>query len=129
MAARRQPARKTRGRTAGDLLRDAWSAAVGALGAAEEETARQLGRLLRRNRITAEDAASAIGGLRVRLEAERRNLGRTFDAGVHGALASINVPSRQEVLELTRKVDELSRRIEGMRVPPRRRKPAPASRR
>jgi poly(hydroxyalkanoate) granule-associated protein len=101
------------------MMKEAWSAAVTALGAAEEETARQLRRLLRRNRITAEDAASAIAGLRVRLERERKSLGRTFDSAVHGALATINVPSRQEVAELTRKVEELSSRIEGLRRPPR----------
>ena len=103
-------------RTTGHMIRETWSAAVAALGAAEEETARQLGRLLRRNRITAGDARVAIAGLRVRLERERRNLGRTFGAAVHNALASINVPSRDEVAALTRKVDELSRRIEASRA-------------
>jgi poly(hydroxyalkanoate) granule-associated protein len=106
-------------RTAGDMMKEAWGAAVTALGAAEEETARQLRRLLRRNRITAEDAASTIAGLRVRLVRERKNLGRTFDSAVHGALATINVPSRKEVAELTRKVEELSARIEGLRRPAR----------
>ena len=37
-------------RTTGEMMRDTWSAAIDALGAAEEETARQLGGLLRRNR-------------------------------------------------------------------------------
>jgi polyhydroxyalkanoate synthesis regulator phasin len=113
-------------RTTGEMMRDTWSAAIDALGAAEEETARQLGRLLRRNRITAEDARAAIAGLRTRLDRERRSLGQTFGNAVHGALASMNVPSRQEVADLTRKVDELSGRIESLRTPPppRRRRPA-----
>ena len=114
----REAARKAR--TTGEMMRETWSAAVKALGAAEEETARQLARLLRRNRITAADAGAAIAGLRSRLDRERKSLGRTFDRAVHGALASINVPSRQEIAQLTRKVDELSSRIEGMRPRPRR---------
>jgi hypothetical protein len=114
----REAARKAR--TTGEMMRETWSAAVKALGAAEEETARQLALLLRRNRITAADAGAAISGLRSRLDRERKSLGRTFDRAVHGALASINVPSRQEIAQLTRKVDELSSRIEGMRPRPRR---------
>ena len=113
----REAARKAR--TTGEMMRETWSAATKALGAAEEETARQLGRLLRRNRITAADARATIAGLRARLDRERRSLGRTFDRAVHGALASINVPSRQEIAELTRKVEELSARIEGLRTKPR----------
>jgi polyhydroxyalkanoate synthesis regulator phasin len=110
-------------RTTGGMMRETWGAAVSAVTAAEEEMARQLGQLLRRNKITPRDAGAAVASLRTRLERERRNLGRTLDAAAHGALASINVPSRQEVAELTRKVDELSRRIEGLRTSPR---PAPA---
>ena len=106
----------TNARTAGLMMRQTWGAAVTALTAAEEEMARQLGQLLRRNRITARDAGAALAGLRTRLDRERKNLGRTLDAAVHGALARVNVPSRREVAELTRKVDELSRRIEGLRT-------------
>ena len=101
-------------RTAGAMLRQTWGAAVTALSAAEEEMARQLKGLLRRNRITPGDASATISALRTRLERERRSLKRALDSAVHGALASINVPSRQEVAELTQKVEELSRRIEGL---------------
>jgi polyhydroxyalkanoate synthesis regulator phasin len=102
------------------MMRETWEAAVTAVTAAEEEMVRQVGGLLRRNKITPRDAGETIAALRTRLARERRTLGRTLDAAVHGALASINVPSRQEVAELTRKVDELSRRIEGLRARPRR---------
>ena len=129
-------------RTTGEMLRETWSAAVTALTAAEEEMARQLRRMLRRNRITPADAATALSELRVRfarerararrridagasdiavrLDHERKNVGRALDSAVHGALASFNIPSRQEVAQLTRKVDELSRRIEGLRTGARR---------
>ena len=107
-------------RTTGGMMRETWGAAVSAVTAAEEEMVRQVGGMLRRNKITPRDAGAAIAALRTRLARERRNLGHTLDAAVHGALASINVPSRQEVAELTRKVDELSRRIQGLRTPPRR---------
>jgi polyhydroxyalkanoate synthesis regulator phasin len=99
-------------RTTGTMVRQTWGAAVNALTAAEEEMARQVKGLMRRNRITAPDARAALKAVGTRLERERKVLGKTLDSAVHRALASINVPSRQEVAELTRKVEELSRRIE-----------------
>jgi len=39
---------------------------------------------------------------------------------VQGALAALNIPSRREVHELTRRVEELSRKIDGFRRAPRR---------
>ena len=35
-----------------------------------------------------------------------------MDEALQSALASFNIPTRQEVHELTRKVDELSRKID-----------------
>jgi len=129
-------------RTTGEMLRETWGAAVTALTSAEEEMARQLRRMLRRNRITPADAATALAELRVRfarervrarrridsgaadiaarLDHERKSVTRALDAAAHRALASFNIPSRQEVAQLTRKVDELSRRIESLRTRPRR---------
>ena len=37
------------------------------------------------------------------------------DDAVQGALATFNIPSRQEVPELTRKVNELSRKIDSLK--------------
>ena len=129
-------------RTTAELLRETWDAAVTALTAAEEEMARQLHRLLGRNRITPADAATTLADLRARfarerararrridggvgdiaarLDHERKSVGRAVDSAVHGALASFDIPSRKEVTQLTKKVEELSRRIEGLGGRPRR---------
>lgn len=125
-------------RTTGDLLRETWSATVTALTAAEAEMERQLTLMLKRNKVTARDASAAlgelrarfekerrraarelesrVGGLQSRVEMERKNVSRAVDSAVHGALATFNIPNRQEVAELTRKVEELTRRIDGARV-------------
>jgi poly(hydroxyalkanoate) granule associated protein phasin len=147
--ARRSARKAARGpRTTGEMLRETWGAAMTALTAAEEEMARQLRRLLRRNRITPADAATALAELRVRfarerararrrldrgasdiaarLDRDRKSVARALDSAVHRALASFDIPSRQEVGQLTRKVDELSRRIGGLRTPTRRKRPARA---
>jgi polyhydroxyalkanoate synthesis regulator phasin len=106
-----------------DRMRATWGAAVGAFTAAEEEMARQLRDLLRRNRITAGDASAALAGLTARLARERKSLGRTLDGALHGALASLDIPSRREVADLTRKVEQLTDRL-ATPAPARRRRPA-----
>ena len=98
-------------RTTGEMMRETWSAAVGAFTAAEEEMARQLRDLLRKNRNTPGDASAALAGVTARLDRERKSLGRSFDSALHGALSSLDIPSRREVNELTRKVDQLTHRL------------------
>lgn len=118
-------------------LKDVWKAAVEAFNAAEQETNRQVGVLLKSGRLTAREAQEQIEQLSVRLqkerkkamrqvedrlqsvqsrvETERKNVGKTVDEAVRAALAAFNIPSRREVSELTRKVEELSGKIDGFR--------------
>jgi polyhydroxyalkanoate synthesis regulator phasin len=56
-----------------------------------------------------------ISQLQERAKKERRAITRRVDETVQSALAALNIPSRHEVHELTRKVDELSRRIDRFR--------------
>jgi RNA polymerase-binding transcription factor DksA len=98
--------------------------------------------LLKRNKITTKDASEAIADFRHRVERERKKAlkeiegrvsslqtrvrkerkaaAKMVDEAVKGALVAFNIPSRQEVAELTRKVDELSRKIDGFKAPTRR---------
>jgi polyhydroxyalkanoate synthesis regulator phasin len=46
-----------------------------------------------------------------RVEKERKTVSRVAEATVRRTLAALNIPSRREIATLTRKVDELSRRI------------------
>ena len=118
-------------------LRDVWKAAVEAFTAAEAEAQRQIGTLLKSGRLTAREAQQSIEDLSVRLqkerkkamrqvedrlsdvqgrvETERKNAAKTVDEAVRAALAAFNIPSRREVSELTRKVEELSGKIDGFR--------------
>jgi polyhydroxyalkanoate synthesis regulator phasin len=106
------------------MMRDTWGAAVDTLTAAEEEMARQVRSLLARNKITPRDASAALAGLGQRLQRERKSIGRTLDAALHNALASLDIPSRSEVTQLTRKVDELTRRLATPKGRPAARRPA-----
>jgi polyhydroxyalkanoate synthesis regulator phasin len=78
--------------------------------------------LLKKNKISAREAASALKALRVRVERERKKerkvVGRRVDEAVQGALAAFNIPSRREVAELTRKIEELSKKIDSLKRRP-----------
>jgi len=56
------------------------------------------------------------------LRRDRVVLGRRLDGAMRGTLARLNLPNRREVAELTRKVDELSGKIDAFRT--RMRRPA-----
>ena len=136
----RKAANNARG--TGEMLRETWGAALSALASAEAEMQRQIGQLLKRNKLTPADASAALQDLQERISRERKsamkqvearldevqgrltqerqNVGRVVDDAVRGALVAFNIPSRKEVAELTRKVDELSRKIDGFRSAPRR---------
>jgi carbonic anhydrase len=131
-------------RTAGDVLRETWEAALASLSAAEAElekqvravmsgkgigadaagTLRQLGqRLEKERRKVARDIESRVSSLQARMKRERKSLAGVVDDTVRGALAALNIPSLQEIGDLTRKVDELSRKIDGFPARPARRTP------
>lgn len=128
---------KARGAEAGRGLRQSWDSALAALTQAEADVEKQVRRLLKRNRIDASDAAALMKSLnaglergrkaagrelearaqdvQARLAKERKNLGRAVDEAVQSALATFNIPSRKEVAELSRKVDQLTRKIDALR--------------
>ena len=133
--AKKAKARKAKG--TGDVLRHTWSQTLTALASAEAEIEKQVGILLKRNRISTKDAQALVRSLGTRLEAERKRAVKELDSrlksvqhrvqkerraatrfvheAVQSALASLNIPSRHEVTELTRKVDELSKKIGSVR--------------
>jgi polyhydroxyalkanoate synthesis regulator phasin len=121
-------------RGAAERLRQTWSSTVEALTAAESDLEKQVKALLQRNKISTKDASAmfkdlsalvsrerkrALGDLEVRLGAiqaravkQRKVVGAAVDDALQSALARFNLPTRTEVRELTKKVDELSRKID-----------------
>lgn len=136
MAMKKKVAKKA-GRNTGEVLRDTWHATLEALTSAEKEMEKQVRLLLKKNKISAKEAQAMLKdlsaqvqtqrkralkelearlkSLQARVKKERKAVGRVVDEAVKGALASLNIPSRQEVAELTRKVEELSRKIDSFK--------------
>jgi hypothetical protein len=53
--------------------------------------------------------------LQTRARKERRMVGRAVDGAVNRTLAALNIPSRQEIHDLTHRVEELSQKIDRFR--------------
>lgn len=122
---------------AGNGLAITWDGTREALGTAEAALERQLRLLMKRGTARTQQATEALMAWRSRLlrerrkamkqmeerlallqtraRRERRAMGRYAEEAVQGALAALNIPSRREVHELTRRVEELSRKIDGFR--------------
>ena len=73
------------------------------------------GRIDRERRKAVKEVEGRLSTLLVRARKERRAVARLVDDTVQRALAALNIPSRQEVHELTRRVEELSRKVGGFR--------------
>lgn len=139
MSARKSTARapRSRRRAGNARLADGWQQARRTLAAAEKRVEREVRSLVERSGIDVQQATRTLRGWRQRLDRERRSalaqvgarvqslqararkerrqIGRTAEAAVRRALAALNIPSRREVQELTRRVEELSRKIDGSR--------------
>jgi polyhydroxyalkanoate synthesis regulator phasin len=61
------------------------------------------------------DIAHRASGLGSRVDAERKNVGKRVDGAVKATLASLNIPTRSEINLLTRRVEELSKKIDGLK--------------
>jgi len=137
-ARRTSPRRQSTGTSpAQNRFRNTWEVAVARVTEAEARVQKEVRALLRRSKIGTQDAATMLRDVRAlvererkkglkqlegrlaalqsRVRTERKNAARTIEGAVQGALARFNSPSRQEVQELTRKVNELSRKIESAR--------------
>lgn len=75
------------------------------------------GQLERERRKAMKQLEQRLATLQTRARRERKAFVRIVEDRVQGALAALNIPSRQEVHDLTRRVEELSRKIDGLRRP------------
>lgn len=142
MAVRKKAVRAGKGRTAtarktAKGLAITWQGTREAFGSAEHAVQRRVRSIVKEGSARTQQAAEALTDWRSRLERERRKaikqfqsqlavlqsrarrerkvLARAVDETVQSTLAALNIPSRQEIQELTRRVEELSRKIDGFR--------------
>jgi flavin-dependent dehydrogenase len=135
--ARRRRAGRTPARKAAKALARTWDETREVLGGAQHTVQRRVRALVREGGARREQAAEMfttwrrrfdrerrkamkqleqrLATLQLRARRERKAIARVVEDRVQGTLAALNIPSRQEVHDLTRRVEQLSHQIDGFR--------------
>ena len=92
-----------------------WLAGLGALAAAEQEGAKVFNRLVDRGKEVESRGKQQFQEARGRAESAWSGMGDKVDEKVNAALHRLGVPTREEIQELTRRVEELNAKIEQLR--------------
>ena len=126
-----------RSRQARSRLGQTWKDTRAALSSAEAKVEKRVQNLVRRSGVDTRQAKKALAAwghridrqgrramkqfegrltvLQTRARKERRVVGRAVDDAVNRTLAALNIPSRQEIHDLTHRVEELSQKIDRFR--------------
>src|SRR5215208_3927389 len=89
-----------------------WLAGLGALAAAEEEGSKVFNRLVDRGKDVETRGKQQVQDVRGRAESAWGGVGDKVDEKITAALHRLGVPTRDEIRELTRKVEELNAKVE-----------------
>lgn len=130
------PKKKDRQSEIKESAQKIWLAGLGALAAAEEEGGKLFRSLVERGEKYqspfGDPVASASKTVRGTVKKARSRAGKTlddlesaFDEQVGAVLHRLGVPTRSEVSKLTRRVEELTRAVQGEKKKPVRKKAAP----
>lgn len=96
-----------------------WLAGLGALAAAEQEGSKVFNRLVERGRDFEskgrEEAKEQYDKARTKAESTWSDVSSKVDEAVAGALHRLGVPTRDEIRNLTQKVEELTAKVETLR--------------
>ena len=136
-ARRARPARSTPVRRTASRFEKTWKETQAALTSAEASVGKRVKALAKRSGVDTRQATQTLqawghrlererrkalrqvearlADLQTRARKERRTLSRRVDDGVRRTLAALNIPSRSEIHELSRRVEELSRKIDRFR--------------
>jgi poly(hydroxyalkanoate) granule-associated protein len=98
-----------------------WLAGLGALAAAQEEGSKVFDRLVERGKDVEskgkDQAGKARETVREKAETAWSTVGDRFDDTLTSALSRLGVPSREEIRNLTQKIEELNAKVEQLKQP------------
>ncbi|MBI5546367.1 MAG: phasin family protein [Deltaproteobacteria bacterium] len=97
-----------------DWFREAWSQALVAVSAAEEEASRVLHRVGEVAGWKPEEVRRQAQEFGERLAAQRKEFERTLDEGIARAVVRVKIPKREEIDALGKRVGRITERIEAL---------------
>lgn len=92
-----------------------WLAGLGALAVAEEEGTKLFSRLVDRGRDVEGRGKVEVDKAKAKMDNAWSDVSSKLDEAVSSALHRLGVPSREEIRNLTRRVEELSAKVESLR--------------
>lgn len=105
-----------------DSVHRIWLAGLGALAAAEEEGSKLFSRLVERGRdvesrgkVEVDKVKVEVDKMKTKAENAFENWGEKFDEKLTAALHRLGVPTRDEIRNLTRRVEELNAKVEQLK--------------
>jgi poly(hydroxyalkanoate) granule-associated protein len=105
-----------------DSVHRIWLAGLGALATAEEEGGKIFGRLVERGRdvesrgkVEVDKVKSEVDRMKTKAESAFETWGDKFDEKLTSTLNRLGVPTRDEIRNLTQKVEELNHKIEQLK--------------
>src|SRR6185312_2223039 len=98
-----------------DSVHRIWLAGLGALAAAEEEGSKLFSKLVDRGRDVESKGKVEVDKVKAKAESAFENWGEKFDEKLTSALHRLGVPTRDEIHNLTRRVEELNSKVENLK--------------
>jgi len=102
-----------------DSVHRIWLAGLGALAAAEEEGSKLFSRLVERGRdvetrgkVEVEKVKTEVDKVKAKAESTFESWGEKFDERLAATLHRLGVPTRDEIRNLTQRVEELNAKVE-----------------
>jgi poly(hydroxyalkanoate) granule-associated protein len=105
-----------------DSVHRIWLAGLGALAAAEEEGSKLFSRLVERGRdvevrgkVEVDKVKEGVEKVKAKAESTFENWGEKFDERLTATLHRLGVPTRDEIRNLTQRVEELNAKVEQLK--------------
>jgi polyhydroxyalkanoate synthesis regulator phasin len=97
-----------------ETFKEAWSSAVAGVNAAEAEAEKVLTRLADAAGFSPDDVKRHARELGERLVTQRKDLEKAIDEAVRKAANRFRIPTQADIEALTKRVDEVSARLEAL---------------
>ncbi len=97
-----------------ELFKEAWSQALVGLNAAEAEAEKVLARLADVTGFSPEEVRRHAREFGERLTSQRREVEKAIDEAVRRAAVRFKLPTREDIEELKKRLDQISERVEAL---------------
>lgn len=97
-----------------EIFHQVWSQALVAVTGAEDEATKLIGRVQEALGWNQEEARRQVRDFSDRLVGQRRDVEKRVEEAVKHSLSLLKVPRREELAQLSARVDELARRMESL---------------